>query len=123
MSEAEQRKIRIKIFGSLCWHDCDFMSCWIPLPTTVISQMLGISLYQCRKQMKKLVQEGLAESCSAILDKEESLLPYRGFRLTPKGKKHDIHKYCELKHARICSECFGGTIDSWIIDKNIRKWI
>ena len=118
-----QQQIKLKVFRSLCQHDCDFMSCWIPLPTTVIARLLNVSLYQCRKQMKRLVEEGLAKSCSCIVDKEESLLPYHGFTITDKGRKSDIYKYCSLKHARICAECFGGSVKSWLpLDFDVR-WL
>ena len=118
-----QKQIRLKVFRSLCWHDCDFMCSWIPLPTTVIAQMLKISLYQCRKQMKILAQDGLVESCSCILDREESLLPYNGFRITEKGRKTDIYKYCQLQEARICAKCFGGCVEIWLPTDFDVRWL
>lgn len=119
----EKRLIKLKVFRSLCRHDCDFMSSWIPLPTTVIARTLNVSLYQCRKQMKELVGEGLAISCSAIIDKEESLLPYHGFKMTEKGRSTDIYRYIALKEARICAECFGGTVESWLITDFDMRWL
>lgn len=119
----EVRLVKLKVFRSLCQHDCDFMSSWIPLPTTVIARMLNVSLYQCRKQMKELVEEGLAISCSAILDREESLLPYHGFKITDKGRRTDIYRYTALKSARICAECFGGTVESWLITDFDVRWL
>ena len=118
-----QQQIKLKVFRELCRHDCDFMSCWIPLPTTVIARILNISVYQCRKQMKKLVEEGLARSCAAILDAEESTLPYHGFTLTDKGRSTGIYKYTELKSSRICAECFGGTVESWLITDFDVRWL
>lgn len=118
-----QQQMKLKVFKSLCDHDCDFMSCWIPLPTTVIARILNISLYQCRKQMKKLVEEGLVRSCSAILDAEESTLPYHGFKITDKGRSTGIYKYTALKSARICAECFGGTVESWLITDFDKRWL
>ena len=118
-----QKQIRLKVFRLLCWHDCDFMSSWIPLPTTVIAKMLGISLYQCRKQMRILVQEGLAERCSCVLDREDSCLPYNGFMITEKGRKTDISKYCELQNARICAKCFGTKVESWLPRDFDKRWL
>ena len=117
------KQIRLKIFRSLCWHDCDFMCSHIPLPTTVISRMLGISLYQCRKQMRILVEYGLAESCSCVVDREECPLPYHGFRITEKGRKSDIAKYCSLQHARICARCFGGSAENWLSSDFDDRWL
>ena len=73
--------------------------------------------------MKKLVEEGLAISCSAILDAEESTLPYHGFKITDKGRSTDIYRYYELKNARICAECFGGTVESWLITDFDVRWL
>lgn len=122
-NEKRQKQIKIKVFYQLCQHDCDFMSSWIPLPTTVIARIINVSLYQCRKQMQRLVEDGLAVSCSAILDKEESLLPYRGFKITDKGRSTGIYKYTALKSARICAECFGGTVESWLINDFDTRWL
>jgi DNA-binding Lrp family transcriptional regulator len=118
-----QQQIKLKVFKALCQHNCDFMCSWIPLPTTVIANLLNVSLYQCRKQMKQLVKDGLAESCSCVLDREESLLPYHGFKITAKGRKTDIAKYCELKHARICAECFGGDVKEWLASDFDKRWL
>ena len=118
-----QRQIKLKVFDSLCSHDCDFMSSWIPLPTTVIARILNVSVYQCRKQMKKLVEEGLAASCAAVIDREESCLPYHGFTITDKGRRTDIYRYNALKNARICAKCFGGTVESWLISDFDVRWL
>lgn len=118
-----QQQIKLKVFRELCRHDCDFMSSWVPLPTTVIARILNVSVYQCRKQMKRLVEEGLAVSKSAILDREESLLPYNGFGITNKGRSTDIYRYTALKSARICAKCFGGTVESWLITDFDVRWL
>ena len=118
-----QQQIKLKVFRELCRHDCDFMSSWIPLPTTVIARILNVSVYQCRKQMKRLVEEGLAVSKSSILDREESLLPCNGFGITDKGRSTDIYRYTALKNARICAKCFGGTVESWLISDFDVRWL
>ena len=118
-----KQRIKLKVFQQLCQHDCDFMSCWVPLPTMVIASILKISVYQCRKQMKRLVEDGLAERCSCILNSEESLLPYNGFMITAKGRKTDIYRYCALKSARICAECFDAKIESFLPEGFDMRWL
>lgn len=117
-------QIKLKVFRELCRHDNDLMSCWVPLPTTVIAHILGISVYQCRKQMKNLVADGLAvRSSCAPLYTEESCLPYHGFLITDKGRDTDIYRYCALKSARICAECFDGKLESFLPKTFNYAWI
>lgn len=117
------QQIRLKVFRELCRHDCDFMSCWVPLPTTVIAQCQGISLYKCRKAMKQLVEDGLAVRTSCVLDREDSLLPYNGFHITEKGKKTQIYMYCALRSARIAAACFDASVESFLPETFDRRWL
>lgn len=117
-------QIKLKVFRELCRHDNDLMSCWVPLPTTAIAAYLHISLYQCRKQMRQLVAEGLAvRSSCAPLYSEDCSLPYHGFLITEKGRDTDIYRYCALKNARICAECFGYPMEQFLPEKFNYKWI
>ena len=114
---------KLKVFRELCRHDNDLMSCWVPLPTTVIAECLHISLYQCRKLMRQLVEEGLAVRSSCPSDNEDSSLPYHGFLITEKGRDTDIYRYCSLKSARICAECFGGPMEQFLPTTFNYAWI
>lgn len=117
-------QIKILVFRALCWHDNDLMSCYMPLPTTVIAKTLNISLYQCRKAMQRLVMEGLSvRSSCAPLHIEDSSLPYHGFQITQKGRDTDIYRYCSLKSARICAECFGGPMEQFLPETFKYSWI
>lgn len=123
MPNRTPHQIKLKVFKQLCWHDCDFMSCWVPLPATVIAHTLNISAYQCRKQMRQLVAEGLAVRTSCTLDGDDYILPYNGFLITEKGRDTDIYRYCALKNARICAECFDAKLESFLPEKFNYKWI
>lgn len=113
------KKIKIKVFDSLCRHCCSLLDGWTPYPCTVIAKHLGISVYKCRKAMRELVDEGLAERISCVFDPEESMLPYNGFTLTKKGMKTGIYRYNAKKEAEICVRFFGGTIDNYYIKEEI----
>ena len=117
------KQVKLKVFRELCRHDNDLMSCWVPLPTTVIADCLHISLYQCRKYMRQLVTEGLAVRSSCPSDSEDSSLPYHGFLITEKGRDTDIYRYCSLKSARICAECFGGPMEQFLPTTFNYAWI
>ena len=121
MTKAEKQN-QLKVFRSLCSHSCDFMSCWIPLPTTVIAKSLGISLYQCRKAMRQLVAEGLAVSDSCVIDCENPL-PYNGYTITEKGRQTGIYMYISLRSARICAECFDASINCFLPEDFDYRWL
>lgn len=102
-----ERKIKIKVFAALCDHAMNIMDGWVPYPCTVIARRLNVSVYQARKAMKALVNEGLAQRTSCVLDREECALPYHGFTITAKAKKTAIFRYLAKREAKVCAECFG----------------
>lgn len=116
------RQIRLKVFALLCKSDLEIMCGWIPCSCPYIARTLNISLYQCRKHMKALVEEGLAVRGSVIIDREESLLPYNGFHVSEKGKDTDIYMYCALKEARILAECFNGRVEYFLPKNFDMRW-
>ena len=117
-------QVKLLVFREICRHDNDLMSSWVPLPATVIAKCLNISLYQCRKQMQRLVRDGLAvRSSCAPLYVEDCTLPYHGFLITEKGRDTDIYRYCALKSARICAECFGGSMEQFLPETFNYAWI
>lgn len=123
-AKKSSRADKLKVFRELCRHDNDLMSCWVPLPTTVIAECLHISLYQCRKYMRQLVEAGLAVRSSCYPhDSDEGGLPYHGFLITDKGRDTDIYRYCALKSARICAECFGGPMEQFLPTTFNYAWI
>lgn len=118
-----EKQIKQKVFRELCRHDCDFMSCWVPLPTTVIAHCLELSLYKVRKAMKQLVVEGLAVKAACVLDREDSLLPYNGFHITAMGKSTGIYMYVALRNARIAAACFDASVESFLPAGFNLRWL
>ena len=123
MPNTSSRKLRLKVFRTLCWHDNDIMSGWVPLPTTIIAQQLGVSVYQVRKHMKALVEDGLATKTSCVLNSEDSCLPYHGFTITDKGRKRGIYHYTSLRSARIAAAGFGGSVESFLPTGFDVRWL
>lgn len=104
------QKVKIKVFAALCGSRCDFMYGWVPCPCTYISRRLKISLYKCRKAMKKLVEEGLAirESVPSCND---TYFPVNGFAVTEKGLQSGIYKYKLKQEERHLKEAYGWDIE------------
>lgn len=123
VTAARNNRIRLLVLRELCRHDCDFMSCWVPLPTTVIAHYLNLSLYKVRKAMKQLVAEGLAVRTACVLDLEDSLLPYNGFHITSKGKSTGIYMYVSLRCARIAAACFDANVESFLPSGFNPRWL
>ena len=78
-----------------------------PLPSTLLCVDCNLSLYQTRKQLKKLKEMGLVESCIECVVDEEINFIIRGYRLTEKGKKTDEYKKAWDEERQNCKECFG----------------
>lgn len=110
----DPKKVKIKVFSVLCGSCTDFMYGWVPCPCTYISWKLKISLYKCRKAMKKLVEEGIAiresvPSCSVYGN--DTYFPVNGFLVTEKGRQTGIYKYKLKQEERYLREAYGWDID------------
>lgn len=80
---------------------------WYPYPSTGLCDVCNLSLYQTRKQLKKLKEMGLVESCIECVVDEERNFIIRGYRVTEKGKKTDEYKKALSEERQICKEIFG----------------
>lgn len=74
------------VLYKLCLHCVSIMDGWLPYPSTALSKVCGMSLYKTRKELKKLKEQGLIESCIHISDDEEFFI-LRGYTITEKGRK------------------------------------
>lgn len=109
----DPRKVRIRVFATLCLMCADIIYGWYPHSCKGISQCLGISLYKCRKAIKSLVNDGLTVKTSersANLFDDDIYIPINGFTITPKGKETAIYKYMLKREQRILKEIYGWDI-------------
>lgn len=91
----------------LCRHCASIMQGWIPLPSTCISKDLGKSLYQTRKELKRLKEQGLVQSDRyCVVDEDRNYL-ISGFQITDKGKDTPEYKKAWAEEREICKEAFG----------------
>lgn len=96
-----------EILYILCRHNVSIMDGWYPFLSTVISKTLDISLYKTRKELKKLKEQGLVESCIDIISGDEGTCILRGYRITEKAKEMEEYKKAFEEERKICKECFG----------------
>ena len=94
------------VLYKLCLHCVSIMDGWLPYPSTALSKVCGMSLYKTRKELKKLKEQGLIESCIHISDDEEFFI-LRGYTITEKGRKTNEDEKAWQKEKEICMECFG----------------
>ena len=60
-----------EVLYTLCRHNVNIMNGWYPFASTAISKSLDISLYKTRKELKKLKEQGLVESCIYTISDDE----------------------------------------------------
>lgn len=79
------------------------------IPSTVIADICGCSLYRVRKIIKILINKGLLETASEGGWDDYSESPYyiRGYRLTRQGRESNQYMRAQWDEAKICSKCFG----------------
>lgn len=110
----DPRKVKIRVFATLCFMCADFMYGWVPHSCPKISWYLKISLYKCRKAMKSLVADGLAErtaEISTVIYGNDVMIPINGFTITKKAKETEIYKYMIKREERIIKEVYGWDIE------------
>lgn len=103
-----------KVFYALCRHCVSIMDGWVPYPAWAIAQSCGLTIHQTRRELNKLRDLGLCAVDIMALDKEDYILPYRGWQITRQARTTQQYKEAELQEAKLCAECFGGTVESYL---------
>ena len=91
----------------LCRHNVSIMDGWRPFPSTCLSVVCKLSLYQTRKELKKLKEQGLVESCIDSISDDVGTSVLRGYHITEKAKETEEYKKAWQEEREICKECFG----------------
>lgn len=96
-----------KVLYAICWNDVSLMDSWHPFPSTALAMSLGCSLYFARKELKKLKELGLVESCRECSVTEYGNYILNGYRLTEKARETEEYKTALKKEREIRKKCFG----------------
>ena len=99
-----------EILYHLCRHCVSIMGGWYPFPSTSLSEVCGKSLYQTRKELKKLKEQGYIVSDRDCEIGEDRNYLVSGYAITDKAKETEEYKQAFEEEEKICRECFG--IDS-----------
>ena len=94
----------------LCRHSVSIMDCWIPFPSTVLCKILGESLYQTRKKLKFLKEQGLVESVRYCQVTEDGNYLISGYKITEKAKSTPEYEMAWNEERKICKKVFGFDI-------------
>lgn len=98
----------------LCRHCVGVMDGWYPFPSTAIAKLCGKSLYQTRKELKRLKDQGLVVSDRYVnIDPEqERPLLINGYTVTEKAKETEEYRAAFQEERKVCMEIFGMDIGS-----------
>lgn len=77
------------------------------MPSTCLSQTLGKTLYQTRKKLKLLKEQGLIKSTRYCEVGEDRNYLMCGYQITDKAKSTPEYKKAWEEERRICKEVFG----------------
>ena len=95
-----------EILYHLCRHCVSIIGGWYPFPSTCLSEVCGKSLYQTRKELKKLKEEGYVVSDRYCEIGEDRNYLVSGYTITDKAKETEEYKQA-FEEEEICRECFG----------------
>lgn len=91
----------------LCRHCVCIMDSWIPFPSTVLSKVCEMSLYQTRKELKKLKEQGLVVADRYCEIGEDRNYLINGYTITEKAKSTEEYKKAYNEERQICKEIFN----------------
>ena len=96
-----------EVLYALCRHCVCIMQGWIPMPSTLLSQILGKTLYQTRKELKRLKQQGLIESVRHCQVGEDRNYLMCGYQITDKAKSTPEYEKAWNEERQLCKEALG----------------
>ncbi len=95
----------------LCRHCVSIMDGWYPFPSTCLSQVCEKSLYQTRKELKKLKERGYVVADRYCEVGEDRNYLISGYTITDKAKTTEEYKTAYNEEAEICRECFNIKVE------------
>lgn len=106
-----------KILYTLCRHNLSIMGGWVPYPSTHLSKHCGLSLYQTRKELKKLKKQGLVVSDMQVISDDEGTTILRGYTITKKAKSTEEYKKAHKEEREICIKVFKMDVIGELVEE------
>lgn len=94
------------VLYAICCVYMDIMTNRIPIPSTIIANELKISVYQARKELKKLKEAGLVVSTIYCDINQFGNFILRGYTITEKAKDTKEYKTAYEESEKVMKECF-----------------
>lgn len=91
----------------LCRHCVSIMGGWFPMPATILCESVGMSLYQTRKELRRLKEQGIVKSVRYCEVTEDGNRLVSGWQTTDKAKDTPEYKMAWAEERGICREAFG----------------
>ena len=95
-----------EILYRLCRHYVSIMDGWIPFPSTCLAQVCEMTLYNTRKELKKLKEQGYVVSDRYCEMTEEGNCLINGYTITEKAKETEEYKKAYDEERELCKQCF-----------------
>ena len=94
------------VLYAICRVYMNIMTNRIPIPSTTIADELKISVYQVRKELKKLKEAGLVVSIMYCDINQFGNFILRGYTITEKAKDTKEYKTAYEESEKVMKECF-----------------
>ena len=95
------------VLFAICRSCTSIMDGWVPIPSTCVAKMCGMTLYKARKEIKKLKEKGLVTSSRYVERGEERTYIINGYTITKAAKTTREYITAYSEERRICKEAFG----------------
>lgn len=95
------------VLYTLCRHCTGIWYCWYPYPSTLLSKVCNKSLYQTRKELKILKEQGYIKSDKYCAVTEDGNYLINGYTITEKAKETEEYRKAYAEAKRLFNWCFN----------------
>ena len=107
------------VLYAICRVYMDIMTNRIPIPSTIIADEIKISVYQARKELKKLKEAGLVVSTIYCDKTKFGNFIIRGYTITEKARDTKEYKTAYEESEKVMKECFEIVMSK---DQALKNW-
>ena len=86
------------------------MDGWIPYPSTILCKVCNLSLYNTRKELKALKEQGYVIADRYTESTEDGQILINGYTITEKAKETEEYKKAFKEEKQAVKECFNFDI-------------
>lgn len=102
-----------EVLKILCNHNVNVMNVGLPFPSTIISELCGMTLYKTRKELKRLKEEGLVTSQIYCEKTDDGNFLLRGYIITEKAKDTEEYKWAWEEQRKIFKSVYNVDIGEY----------